>query len=184
MELAKGPLNGTSQLVNKRGQNKCVTFSSKLDIKTIQGLDELSKQCIEPTWYNGEEYFSMRKDALRIVHTHRKSLDLDAEESIRGLERLTSMGSFDLQQKWREDVIASVLNEQDCQRMLGKSDPLALSFASSVYSKSARGHARLLGLQDDADVRPTFEKSGHAVDPKVRSRLSGQQPPPKRKRCQ
>jgi hypothetical protein len=151
-KTASGPLS-----------EKCVSFSSRIDVVEIGRVDDYSPEEIEGLWLSKKDHDRIRTDAKQSVNFMVKYgiIDDDLEFSARGLEN--EEGRVQRRRDHKE-AIDSVLNEQYLQRSEGSNLPELIAMLYSVLSFPCQQHAHILAIRDALDVDETHY-GGHCEIP-------------------
>jgi len=149
---------------------RTVTFSQTeekedlVDFCLIPTLSEMTEEEIRASWYNEGDFRKMRKSALIILKrmiTNTLKDDFEAEDTTRGLENKTPMGST-IRKENRYNSLWTVLLEQSRQRRLEQ--PVDCDKIAHLYRKS-NAHCRLEAIEiaaNDAEVvQEEREKIAH-----------------------
>mmetsp|Transcript_11147 Transcript_11147/g.26268 ORF Transcript_11147/g.26268 Transcript_11147/m.26268 type:complete len:259 (-) Transcript_11147:141-917(-) len=145
---------------------RTVTFSQTeekedlVDFCLIPTLSEMTEKEIRASWYNEGDSRKMRKSALitlKRMITNTLKDDFEAEDTTRGLENKTPMGST-IRKENRYNSLWTVLLEQSRQRRLEQ--PVDCEKIAYLYKKS-NAHCQLEAIEIAAnDAKVVQEERG------------------------
>lgn len=155
-----------SPKIGKRRRKRKIKFNKVVHNRRIPHLNDLSKEEIEATWIQPEDYETIRD---RCVATVKKMMrggltQQDCESGdhcARGLEAKTKDGST-ARREHKLDSITAVLEEQNMQWNEDVDDDIAIMEVYSIYTIPCAQFARELAVKDAEDAKAYLkEKEYH-----------------------
>lgn len=149
-----GPLSGplekdlTLHVIRSRRR---VTFDSREQVVEVPHLNDLSKECIDSTWYNKNDFKKQRRHIkstiLLLARGDNVQKGDDTNYCFRGLEAITKPGR-QRQRQQQERASNAVFRAQAFQRSQGFIDQMYVAELYSEHSRTSSAKAYSRGLHD------------------------------------